>query len=263
MTSKEISTEPELKSLSPLEMASIAMQRGDDISQIKIFLDLNDRLEAKESKKNYIIAMALFKSESIEILKDKAVYHGAVFKYNHATLGKIIEIVVPYLSKHGFSHSWNPIQKDGQLTVQCIMTHKDGHSETVEMFGLPDASGGKNPIQALVSTKSYLERTTFTAICGLASKDQDDDGQASGNKKEETPTDEKINYTKVKAAADFFKSEIDKDNFDNYKTVHAAWERLNQNEQMKVFDSLFQQVPDSKKKYKNILSEYLKYAPNN
>jgi len=40
----------------------------------------------------------------------------------------------------------------------------------------PDSSGGKNSIQAIGSTISYLERYTFMAATGLAAKGMDDDG---------------------------------------------------------------------------------------
>jgi len=41
-------------------------------------------------------------------------------------------------------------------------------------------SGNKNPIQAIASTVSYLERYTLLAITGLTTKDMDDDGKNAG-----------------------------------------------------------------------------------
>ena len=41
----------------------------------------------------------------------------------------------------------------------------------------PDESGGKNYIQAFKSTKTYLERQTLEAICGVTEKGEDDDGR--------------------------------------------------------------------------------------
>jgi hypothetical protein len=52
--------------------------------------------------------------------------------------------------------------------VTCILKHRLGHFETCTMGGPPDESGGKNRIQGFKSTKSYLERQTLEAICGVA-----------------------------------------------------------------------------------------------
>jgi hypothetical protein len=48
------------------------------------------------------------------------------------------------------------------------------------MEAAADISGSKNQIQAIGSAVTYLERYTLFASYGLASKDQDDDGKASG-----------------------------------------------------------------------------------
>ena len=44
----------------------------------------------------------------------------------------------------------------------------------------PDATGGKNPIQAVISSVSYLERHTLKAVAGVSEKGEDDDGQGGG-----------------------------------------------------------------------------------
>ena len=59
------------------------------------------------------------------------------------------------------------------------MTHLEGHSEKTFLRGQHDKSGGKNAIQAICSTVTYLERYTLFAITGLAAMDQDDDGRGS------------------------------------------------------------------------------------
>ena len=47
--------------------------------------------------------------------------------------------------------------------MTCQITHELGHSESVEMTAPPDDSGGKNTIQSIASTKTYLERYTLLA----------------------------------------------------------------------------------------------------
>ena len=52
-------------------------------------------------------------------------------------------------------------------------------SHVITMAAGPDGSGGKNAIQAIGSTVSYLERYTLLAATGLATEDQDDDGRGA------------------------------------------------------------------------------------
>ena len=47
------------------------------------------------------------------------------------------------------------------------------------MTASPDDSGGKNAIQSIGSTVSYLQRYTILALAGLATREMDDDGSTS------------------------------------------------------------------------------------
>jgi hypothetical protein len=47
------------------------------------------------------------------------------------------------------------------------------------MSAPPDASGGKNTIQQIASTVTYLQRYTLLAITGVATKGQDDDARGA------------------------------------------------------------------------------------
>jgi hypothetical protein len=55
-----------------------------------------------------------------------------------------------------------------------------GHSEETTLSAPSDTTGSKNPIQAIGSTITYLERYTLLALTGLATYDQDDDAQSVG-----------------------------------------------------------------------------------
>ena len=65
-----------------------------------------------------------------------------------------------------------------KIKVTCTITHEMGHSESTSLSADPDTSGSKNPIQAIGSTISYLERYTILALCGLATSDIDKDAQS-------------------------------------------------------------------------------------
>ena len=169
-----------------------------DVAKMESLLKIKERLDAEEARKAFVHALAEFKADAPAVKKRKQVR----FKtdrgetaYKHATLGETVAIIAPHLSRFGLSTRWKVEQKDGKITVTCILTHDLGHSESVTLEAPYDASGGKNAIQAIVSAKSYLERHTLMAVTGLAAQDEDDDGKASGK----APAPEKIADPKGKA----------------------------------------------------------------
>ena len=162
----------------PDRLLELAISQGADMAQLEKFMDLKERYDANEARKAFTMALAAFKSEGVHIGKDKEVSYSGTF-YTHASLGNIIDKATPILSKHGFSHRWETNQSDaGIIKVSCILTHESGHSESTSLQSAPDVSGKKNPIQAIASAITYLERYTFLAITGLAVQDMaEDDGQ--------------------------------------------------------------------------------------
>lgn len=164
---------------SPAAIMTRAMDRGMSPEQVEKMMDLQERYERREAEKAYNEAMAAFSAEAIEIIKTKQVDFQTAkgrTQYKHAELSGVVEAVKPVLAKHGFSYRWDTKQSADWLDVTCILKHRLGHSESCTLGGPPDDSGGKNRIQAVKSTKSYLERQTLESICGVAEKGEDNDG---------------------------------------------------------------------------------------
>lgn len=169
--------------ITPMTLIQQAQASGSStIEQMQQLFDLQLRWEQNEARKAYNLAVAAFKAEAISITKDKRVGFdqrgGDRTEYKHATLGNIVNILVPCLSRHGLSHRWN-IHQNGEVTVTCVLSHEGGHSEEVSMSAGKDDSGKKNQIQQIASTVTYLQRYTLLAITGCAAADQDDDGRSS------------------------------------------------------------------------------------
>lgn len=165
-------------------LLQLAVQRGASIEELRELMALEREWRADQARQAYAEDFALFKAEAVEILKRKRVYFeskregGSNTDYMHAELSDVVEAVAPALSKHGFSWGWKvKSQARDWIVVECTLRHRLGHSEAVEMGGPPDNSGNKNPLQQIASTKTYLERYTLKAICGVAEKGDDDDGR--------------------------------------------------------------------------------------
>lgn len=165
-----------------MRMAEMAMTTGK-VDQLDKLLDLQIRWDKEQARKAFVEAMSAFKTEAggITIRKSKRVSfesRGGQTEYDHAELHDITRALVPALARHGLSHRWTVSQEAGAITVECILSHRDGHSESVSMTAPPDDSGGKNKIQAIASTKTYLERYTFLAATGVATGGEiDHDGR--------------------------------------------------------------------------------------
>lgn len=176
---------PAIPENSPAAMMLAAMRQGADLEKIEKMLDLQERWERREAEKAFNDAMAAFKGEAVEIIKRKRVIFTTAkgtTDYKHAELSDVIDAAAPALSKHGFSWRWDMTQSNGLLSVTCILKHRLGHSESATLTAPYDDSGGKNAIQGIVSAKTYLERHTLKAICGLAEKGEDDDGAGAAQR---------------------------------------------------------------------------------
>jgi hypothetical protein len=170
---------PALADNSPMAMMLTAQRQGASLADIREMMAIQREYEADTARKAYNEAMALFSAEAIEIIKRKQVDFSTAkgrTQYKHAELSDVVDAVKPVLAKYGFSYRWDTKQTRDWLDVTCILKHRLGHSESCTMGSPPDESGGKNYIQAFKSTKTYLERQTLEAICGVTEKGEDNDG---------------------------------------------------------------------------------------
>lgn len=165
-----------------MRMIEKAIENPDfDVAKMEQLLTVKERWEATEARKAFVRALAAFKANPPEIVKDKHVTYtlktGGTTDYHHATLGQVCDVVGKALAVHGLSHTWQIKQHDdAAIEVTCVLTHAMGHAERVTMRGMPDSSGSKNLIQQVGSTTTYLQRYTLLAATGLATADQDTDG---------------------------------------------------------------------------------------
>ena len=164
--------------VTPMDMLKMAVSQGADLAKLEQLMALQERYEANEARKAFYKALSAFKAEGITVGKDSRVTYKTdkgVTDYKHASLGNICNIIGPALSRHGLSYRWDTVQAEARIKITCVLSHELGHSEKVSLEGGADSSGGKNNIQAVGSTVSYLERYTLLAITGTATEQQEDD----------------------------------------------------------------------------------------
>lgn len=174
--------------VTPNHLLALAVEAKADPERLDKLMDLQMRWEANEAKKAYVVAMTKFRSECPAIDKTKTGHNN-----KYAGLSETIEVIKGLLSSCGLSHTWKTNQDKETITVRCVVTHVLGHNEETSLTASPDTTGSKNPIQAIGSTVSYLERYTLFALLGLASQDMDNDGNGNGK----TPPKPSDDATKI------------------------------------------------------------------
>jgi len=169
--------QPERRSanaLTPLDMLNRALETGASMDVLEKFMLLHERWESGNARKAFDAAISEAKAEIPPIVKNAKGHNDK----RYANFAAIAGVVDPILSKHGLSYRFRTAQTD-KISVTCVLSHRDGHSEETTLAGPADNSGSKNAIQAIGSTLTYLQRYSLIQALGLAAT-EDDDGRAAG-----------------------------------------------------------------------------------
>lgn len=142
--------------------------------------DFYQRIEAARARKAFDSAIAAAKADFGKIVKKHSVSRGKDGGgFKHEDLADIAEAVDPALAANGLSYRFRATSNPTEpIKVTCVVTHKDGHFEETSLSAGADASGGKNGIQAIGSTLSYLQRYSLRLALGIAAG-REDDGKAA------------------------------------------------------------------------------------
>ena len=96
------------------------------------------------------------------------------FKSRYSDLKEVIASSRPALSKHGLAVIQKILTNDeGQSILHTMLCHSSGQWIESRMRIVPP----KNDIQTLGSYVTYLRRYSLAALIGIASQDEDDDGE--------------------------------------------------------------------------------------
>jgi len=209
---KEDNTMP--AAITPQDMLAIAVRQNADLDKISKLMDLQERWEASEAKKLYTRAMANFQSKLGPIIKTR---QGHNSKY--ADIDDIAQAIRPVLEDVGLSYRFDQQQEGEQIKISCVVTHVAGHSESTMFCAGIDNSGGKNLIQAMASTVTYLRRYTLTGALGITTGQDDNDGG-----KPSVQVDELLKYNAVVRDEIFSVCAVKQALLDeDYATAKEAW----------------------------------------
>lgn len=179
----------------PSLLAIIARAASDpavDVLKMEKLLDMKERLDREESRRQYDIAFGEMQADlpvitrrgTIEI-RDKGNPQKVLQSTPYAKWDDIAVIIKPILGKHGFA-LWFKNEREGdQVIVQTVLSHSAGHREETTMRLPLDLSGSKNNVQGVGSSTSYGKRYGAGSLLNLVFEDEDDDGVAGGQTTDE------------------------------------------------------------------------------
>lgn len=162
------------RAVTPMDMLNRAVESGAGLEMVEKLMSLQERWETGQARKAFDRAIAAAKAKITPIQRNAKGHNDK----RYADFAAIAKVVDPILSEHGLSYRFRTAQSD-RISVTCILSHEDGHSEETTLSGPADASGSKNAIQAIGSTLTYLQRYSLVQMLGLAASN-DDDGKAAG-----------------------------------------------------------------------------------
>lgn len=176
----------QLKSATPENFIAFALQSGRSIEEIQQLINFRNaelarlaKLEFNEAKAKFLSTVPrIIKNQDADFGETKSGAKGASYRYSD--LDNLINTIKEAEAAAGLSHDFKTTQDDkGNVQITCILSHVGGHSETDTLNAPPDKSGGKNDIQAMKSTVSYLRRAALESVLGLSQGGDDNDGKDS------------------------------------------------------------------------------------
>ena len=147
-----------------------------DISKMERLFELHQQAMARKAKTEFLAALSELQAE-LPAVERKGTGHN---QKKYARFEDFVETIKEYLAKHGFSLTYRITQETSAIKIAGVLGHKGGHQEDTSLTLPTDNTGNKNPVQAHGSTISYGKRYVGMTLLGIATEDEDDDGQKAG-----------------------------------------------------------------------------------
>ena len=163
-----------------MNLLQVAAASGN-VEMFREAMKLQQEWDTYQARRLFAAAMVRAKADLPIISKSATVdfqsTKGRTF-YRYADLAEVVATVSPILAREGIHATHRVSNTATHVTVTCVLEGY-GHTEDHNTLTAPvDLSGNKNPVQAIASTTTYLQRYTLMAALGLAAS-YDDDGRGS------------------------------------------------------------------------------------
>ena len=160
----------------------------ESVQVAKDLMALHREIERDQAAKEFAAAFADLQAEMPQVNATRAVpgNDGSV-RYTYAPYEDLMREVQPFLSRHGFSVTFDMDFAEGRIVAKCTLVHRGGHSRT-NQFAARAGKGppGTNEAQADGAARSYARRLALCDALNIV-VEKDNDARADG---EEITADE-------------------------------------------------------------------------
>ena len=196
---------------SPFRAVEMAVERGMPVDVIEKLIAAAERMEAMRERERlrqaelaFRRAFAAFTGENVIVPKTKTVNREKAGSFDQAEFDKVMGMLKPPLSKHGFGirHDMrfdvkqfpptelNPTGMCPWVYVTCYLEHEGGHRETLDLDGPAGDLQANTPVQNMQVTGSYFKRQSALAITGTPTAEEDNEERLKRNQKADAKQDE-------------------------------------------------------------------------
>lgn len=164
-----------------MALIEAAIAKGMAVDDLGKLFDMQERWEKSRAKEAYAAAMTAAQGEMRPVVRGrKNQQQGSMY----AALEDIHDVIKPIWLNHGFTLSYgsdlSPYPEHYRITCDCL--HEGGHSTHHVLDGPGDEKGlkgnpNKTPIQAAISSGTYLRRALAVMIFDITLVGADHDGQ--------------------------------------------------------------------------------------
>lgn len=164
----------------PMQLIEMAVQANADPDKLEKLMELQERYEANEARKQFAVAMQQVQQQMPTVIKDKDNSHT---RSRYASEENVMATIKPAYLQHGFTLAHDEVEavKADNIRVRATLRHVGGHTEQYFREGPLDNKGAKGAatktdLHGNQSTFSYLCRTLTLDIFGVTVADEDRDG---------------------------------------------------------------------------------------
>jgi hypothetical protein len=176
---RAVAVASEFGATSMQQLLHFAIEKGTPVEQLERLVDLAERMEAKQAARAFHTALARFQDKVEPVFRAKTaevtMQAGGKFSYKYAELDDIVHAIKSPLHEEGLSYTWNTRVDKNMLTVDTVVRHVEGHSETTS-FTLPiDNKSAMSEQQKYGAALTFGQRRGLSAALGLVTTSEDPD----------------------------------------------------------------------------------------
>lgn len=168
-----------------------ARDQSVDVSKLEKLFALAEQIRARQAKTEFDASMASAQGEMQSISRD---CYNPQTRGHYASYEAIDTAIRPIYTTHGFAMSFGSKAASAadRVIVTCRVSHRAGHTETVELDMPADGKGARgndvmSKTHATGSALSYAKRYITNLVWNLSFGEADDDGNSSSRRTEPEP----------------------------------------------------------------------------